>query len=127
MTINSERKMISTPVYDWETNTDPQVNEGPEVLVKGDTINLVYSASGSWTDSYSLGLITACVSGNLMDPSSWTKKDTPVFQSANGVYGPGHCSFVKSPDGSEDWIIYHKAFGCWVEQECPCTAIHLER
>jgi len=23
------------------------------------------------------------------------------------AYGVGHASFAKSPDGSEDWIIYH--------------------
>ena len=26
---------------------------------------------------------------------------------ANGVYAPGHNTFFKSPDGSEDWIAYH--------------------
>ena len=25
----------------------------------------------------------------------------------DGVFGPGHNSFVKSPDGREDWIVYH--------------------
>ncbi|WP_169306545.1 family 43 glycosylhydrolase [Cohnella pontilimi] len=108
-TIGSERVLISSPTYPWETNTDPKVNEGPEVIVKGNTINLVYSASGSWTDTYSLGLITASISSNLLDPTSWTKKNTPIFQSGNGIYAPGHASFVKSPDGSEDWIIYHTA------------------
>jgi GH43 family beta-xylosidase len=27
------------------------------------------------------------------------------------VFGPGHCSFVKSPDGKEDWIVYHAHIG----------------
>lgn len=33
----------------------------------------------------------------------------PVFQQSpeNGVYGTGHNSFFKSPDGTEDWILYH--------------------
>ena len=26
---------------------------------------------------------------------------------ANGVSAPGHNTFFKSPDGTEDWIIYH--------------------
>jgi GH43 family beta-xylosidase len=32
-----------------------------------------------------------------------------VFQRADehGVYAPGHNTFFKSPDGSEDWIVYH--------------------
>src|SRR5690606_40356267 len=25
----------------------------------------------------------------------------------NGVYGPGHNYFVKSKDGTQDWIVYH--------------------
>ena len=40
---------------------------------------------------------------------AWIKESEPVFQSANGVYGPGHCCFTKSPDGTEDWIFYHAA------------------
>jgi len=41
--------------------------------------------------------------GTLLSPSNW-EKSGPVFQ---GPFGTGHCSFVKSPDGKEDWIIYH--------------------
>ncbi len=25
----------------------------------------------------------------------------------NGVFGPGHNGFFRSPDGTEDWIVYH--------------------
>lgn len=107
-TISSERVLISTSQYDWESSP-ARINEGPQVTVKGDTINLVYSANGSWTDSYCLGLITAKTGDDLMNPASWVKKDQPIFSSANGVYGPGHHSIVSSPDGTEDWIIYHAA------------------
>ncbi|WP_340023539.1 family 43 glycosylhydrolase [Paenibacillus sp. FSL K6-1096] len=107
-TISSQRVLLSTPEYDWETSPG-RINEGPQITIKGNKINLVYSANGSWTDSYSLGLITASTSANLMDPDSWTKHSQPLFSSANGVYGPGHHSIVTSPDGTEDWIIYHSA------------------
>lgn len=107
-TISSERVLVSTSQYDWES-LPARINEGPQVTVKGDTINLVYSANGSWTDSYCLGLITAKTGDDLMNPASWVKKDQPIFSSANGVYGPGHHSIVSSPDGTEDWIIYHAA------------------
>ena len=32
-----------------------------------------------------------------------------MFESyaANKVFGPGHNGFFKSPDGTEDWIVYH--------------------
>ncbi|WP_248925050.1 family 43 glycosylhydrolase [Paenibacillus hamazuiensis] len=107
-TISSERVLLSTSEYDWESSP-ARINEGPEVTIKGDTINLIYSANGSWTDSYCLGLITAKIGDDLMNPGSWVKKDKPIFSSANGVYGPGHHSIVTSPDGAEDWIIYHAA------------------
>lgn len=107
-TISSERVLLSTPDHDWEISPG-KINEGPQITIKGDTINLVYSANGSWTDSYCLGLITAKLGDDLMNPGSWVKKDMPIFSSANGVYGPGHHSLTTSPDGSEDWIIYHSA------------------
>lgn len=107
-TISSQRVLISTPDHDWETSPG-RINEGPQVNIRGNTINLVYSANGSWTDSYCLGLITANMGEDLMNPGSWVKQDKPIFSSANGVYGPGHHSLTTSPDGSEDWIIYHSA------------------
>lgn len=107
-TIRSERVLISTSEYDWESSP-ARINEGPQVTIRGSTINLVYSANGSWTDSYCLGLITADIDDDLMDPDSWVKRAEPIFSSANGVYGPGHHSLTTSPDGTEDWIIYHAA------------------
>lgn len=108
-TIDSERVEIARPAYAWETNHSPHVNEGPQVAIRNGTINLVYSASGSWTNDYCLGLITADVTGDLLNPASWHKRDEPIFVSGNGLYGPGHHSFTTSPDGTEDWIVYHVA------------------
>ena len=50
--------------------------------------------------------------------SNWTKSANEVFYRNDntvtpnsGVNGVGHCSFTKSPDETEDWIVYHvKAF-----------------
>ena len=108
-TVSSNRVEIARPTFDWETNTQPQVNEGPEVTIRNGVISLVYSASGSWTDSYCLGLITASTSSDLMNPGSWTKHPSPIFKSANNVLAPGHHSLTTSPDGKEDWIVYHSA------------------
>jgi GH43 family beta-xylosidase len=107
-TLEGNRVMISTPQYCWEQNGS--VNEGPEILKnpKGKTF-LVYSASGCWTDEYGLGLLSLKDKGNPLVAADWTKSATPVFTKSvtNNVYGPGHNSFFKSPDGTEDWIIYH--------------------
>lgn len=108
-TIDSNRVEISRPTYEWEINHSPHVNEGPQVAIRNDVINLVYSASGSWTDDYCLGLITASTASDLMNPASWKKRDCPILRSGNGLYAPGHHSFTKSPDGTEDWIVYHAA------------------
>lgn len=108
-TLESPAVEISRPTYRWERRGDPDVNEAPQALPRGGRLFLVYSGSGSWTDDYCLGLLSLKPAGDPLDPSAWTKLPEPVFQSANGVYGPGHCSFTKSPDGSEDWIIYHAA------------------
>jgi GH43 family beta-xylosidase len=68
----------------------------------------VYSASGSWTDEYCLGMLTA-VGSDLTDPKTWRKTQQPVFASTDQVFGPGHASFVPSPDGRQSWIVYHSA------------------
>ncbi|QIL76899.1 family 43 glycosylhydrolase [Hymenobacter sp. HDW8] len=117
-TIDGERHKLSTPVFHWERNgdlnnpNDPphvDVNEGPQLLRHGKKIHLIYSASGCWTDTYALGMLSASATSDLLKPGSWTKTITPVFQQAPAVkvYAPGHNSFFKSPDGTEDWILYH--------------------
>jgi len=105
VTICGPRVMISTPTEPWETVGRPHVNEGPEILRRGDAIHIVYSASGSWTQDYCLGLLT-CIDGQVMRPESW-KKQGPVFSKGPEACGVGHASFTRSPDGTEDWIVYH--------------------
>lgn len=107
-TISGDRVLISEPEYEWEKIGRPLVNEGPEILKKNDKIHIIYSASGSWTDDYCLGQLTF-TGGDILSRASWIKKPEPVFSKTETVFGPGHASFVKSPDGREDWIVYHAA------------------
>ena len=107
-TLSGPRVRISSPEIDWEKNGRPLINEGPEVLWNGTKLFIIYSASGSWTDDYCLGQL-AWMGGDPLKPSSWVKKDRPVFSRTQDVFGPGHASFTKSPDGKEDWIVYHAA------------------
>jgi len=120
-TIEGPRVRISSPLHPWErigeltpnaATGDPahvDVNEGPQILKRGDKLFLIYSASGCWTDSYCLGMLTADASSSLRDPASWKKSPQPVLSSRPEakVFAPGHCSFFKSPDGKEDWILFH--------------------
>ena len=107
-TLGGERVCISEPEHPWEKIGNPWVNEGPQALWNSNRLFIIYSASGSWDDDYCLGQLT-WTGGDLMHPSSWIKKPVPVFSRAPEVFGPGHCSFVKSPNGQEDWIVYHAA------------------
>jgi GH43 family beta-xylosidase len=116
-TIEGKRVELSTPEYPWEEvgdlgNGNPphvNVNEGPEMLKHNGKLFLVYSASGCWTDYYALGMLETSATSNLMKRSSWTKIDHPVFSESPQAhaYGTGHNGFFKSPNGTEDWIIYH--------------------
>ena len=119
-TVKGKRVLISHPELDWERHGDiarpgpddkPQVfvNEGPEALVHDNRVFVIYSASGCWTDDYTLGMLYADSRAKLLEPSSWTKHPAPVFQAKGvaGTFAAGHNSFFKSPDGTEDWILYH--------------------
>jgi GH43 family beta-xylosidase len=128
-TMKGDRVKVSSPTYPWEkagdikvtlhgnetpasTSHEPihlDVNEGPEMLKHGDRLFLVYSASACWTDWYELGMLTARSEANLLNPASWVKDRLPVFWESPdaGAFGTGHNGFFQSPDGKEDWIIYH--------------------
>lgn len=108
-TISSEKIMIATPNFDWEKKGNP-INEGPQVLTNPQgRVFIVYSGSGYWVDGYCLGLLSLKENGDPMNPADWTKRNQPVFsmRAESSAYGPGHNGFFKSPDGQEDWIIYH--------------------
>lgn len=116
-TISGERVCISKPELEWEKHgklTDAKgerivlVNEGPQSLIRKDKLMVIYSASGCWTDHYALGMLRL-KGGDLLNPADWEKNAQPVFEgsAADGIYAPGHNSFFKSPDGKEDWILYH--------------------
>lgn len=102
--ISGERVLISKPTYAWERMGLP-VNEGPQPIRKNGKYFVIYSASGSWTDDYCLGMITN-KDGDLLNPSSWVKSENPVFAKSPNAYGPGHHCMVEGPDGT-CWNIYH--------------------
>ncbi|PFN97340.1 alpha-N-arabinofuranosidase [Bacillus sp. AFS076308] len=106
-TIEGPQVMITNPKYEWET-IGFLVNEGAAVLKRNGKIFISYSASA--TDyNYCMGLLSADENSDLLDPASWKKSETPVFQTnlENSQYGPGHNSFTVSEDGSQDILIYH--------------------
>ena len=114
--VSDQRIMLSFPQYFWEKkgrdeNNDGRVNEGPIFLTRDGKIYVLYSASGCWCEDYCLGMFTYTGDNTareeFLKKENWKKERQPVFQKANKVYAPGHCSFFTSPDGSETWIAYH--------------------
>ncbi|MFF6787106.1 family 43 glycosylhydrolase [Streptomyces sp. NPDC012510] len=106
-TISGTPARLSVPTLSWETKGH-KVNEAPSVLIRNGRVFLTYSASA--TDSnYCMGMLTAPVTANLMNPASWSKRQQPVFRSnaATSQYGPGHNSFTVSEDGQSDILVYH--------------------
>lgn len=115
-TLNRTRVIISKPVLEWETRgtddaNDGRVNEGPVFIEDKGELYIIYSASGCWSEYYCLGALHYIGPDrspeNFLKKANWEKIDHPIFESGNEVYGVGHCSFFRSPDGTETWIAYH--------------------
>lgn len=104
-TLSGKRVLIAEPTLNWERVAMP-ICEGPQVLQNNGKVFIVYSASGSWTEDYCLGLLTNST-GDLLNRATWEKRPTPVFKKTEHVWGIGHCSFVKSPCQTLDYIVYH--------------------
>lgn len=118
-TISSSRVAISKPDKTWELYSG-KVNEGPAFLENKEKgkFFVVYSCNGSWTKQYRLGCLELDINSDPLIASNWKKLPNEVFyrddntvSPTSGVNGVGHCCFTKSPDETEDWIVYHvKAF-----------------
>lgn len=109
-TLSDREVDIAAPTYAWEMQGGRKILEAPE-FIEGPTgkVFLSYSASACWSDQYALGLLSAGAGADLADPAAWTKSPIPVLATSvrNGIYAPGHNGFFKSPDGKQDWIIFH--------------------
>lgn len=106
-TIAANRVMISSPDAAWERGPELDLEEGPEFLQHDGDVFLVYSTRDSWLKEYALGQLRLRSSGaDPLHPGSW-QKTGPVFAGTDSVYGVGHASFTTSPDGTQDWIVYH--------------------
>lgn len=84
--------------------------EAPQAIVHAGRVFIVYSAGHTATPNYYLGLL-ALAGSDPLDPRAWHKQRDPLFGPYDGpdgrVYTPGHNSFTRSPDGREDWLVYH--------------------
>lgn len=103
-TLAGPRQLLAEPTEPWERVAMP-LCEGPQVLRRGNKTFLVYSASGSWTPDYCLGMLSLD-GGDFMNPKAWQKSSAPVFAKTEKVWGVGHCCFAHHPEEG-DLIFYH--------------------
>ena len=97
------RVLLASPDQLWERHAMP-ICEGPQILQRAGRTFLIYSASGSWTPHYCLGLLEH-TGGDVLDSHHWRKHGC-VFAPDEHALGVGHCGFATTQDG-EDWILYH--------------------
>jgi GH43 family beta-xylosidase len=110
-TVSGSRVKLSSPTASWEVKEDPvdglDLQEGPQFLRHGSDLFIIYSTRESWLKDYRLGQLRfKGGDADIMDPANWTKSG-PVFLPTGTVHGVGHGSFTVSPDGTEQWHIYH--------------------
>ena len=110
-TISTNRVRISSPTADWERGPELDLQEGPEFLEHAGQVFIIYSTRDSWLKDYELGqLRLRAPLTDPMNPDSIVKTG-PVFTGTSNVFGVGHASFTVSPDGTENWIVYHSKVG----------------
>ena len=87
----------------------PEVREGPEFLNRNGRTWMTYSACDTGKPDYQVWMMSLRDGTDPLVPANWTQHAGPVFSRADdrGVHGPGHHAFFRSPDGTEDWIVYH--------------------
>ena len=101
---------LGLPIYDWEKTPPREILEGPQFLEgPGDKLFIIYSAGATWDDNYGLGMFYAQKDADLLDPNSWKRSTSQVFDQCpdSSVFGPGHNCFTTSPDYEQSWIVYH--------------------
>ncbi|HEX4812451.1 MAG TPA: glycoside hydrolase family 43 protein [Nonomuraea sp.] len=86
-----------------------EVREGPTPLYRNGRTFLTYSTCDTGKPDYQLWMKSIANGADPMVAANWVQHAGPVFAryDAAGVWGPGHHSFFRSPDGTQDWIAYH--------------------
>lgn len=102
LTKRGQPREVLRPTADWERKKGA-VTEGPWMLKHRGLYYLMYSGSGADGPDYAIGYATA---RSPLGP--FTKHPgNPIAKRGNGVFGPGHHSVVRGPDGRL-WMVYHQ-------------------
>lgn len=90
------------PAEPWEMK-QRKITEAPWMLKHEGTYYLLYSGGGPDTEDYAIGY---AVSKSPTGPFP-KYPGNPIVKKGDGVFGPGHCATIKTPDGKL-WMVYHQ-------------------
>ena len=122
-TISSKRVSISKPEREWELHGNPLINEGPVGIEHDGQLFITYSASGSWTNHYTIAILKL-VGEDLLDKNSWEKLEKRLVAPTETLKGPGHNSFTKI--NGDDYIVFH-AFDKDASEGWHSVNVHIEK
>ncbi len=99
--------LLTSPEYEWETNEEVYVNEGPILLKHNGKLFLAFSASAV-DYTYCIGFLEADENADLLADGAWKKYEYPFLTSADlpGQCGPGHNSFT-TDENRNVVLVYH--------------------
>ncbi|MBO9599201.1 MAG: family 43 glycosylhydrolase [Cohnella sp.] len=108
--LKTDPVLLSRPEYGWENNRT-FVDEGAYALITDRKIFLTI-ACALVDATYCVGILSADLDADLLNPASWAKGNYPLLTSSSvpGEYGPGHNSYVTDDDGVI-WNVYHARDG----------------
>jgi len=102
---DGEPVLCIRPEQDWENHpwNGHRVAEGAFILKHKGTYYLIYTANHFLDPDYCIGYAT---SENPMGP--WEKYEgNPILKRSDFINGPGNGMIVTSPDGSEQFMVFH--------------------
>jgi len=104
--ISGKPVLLSKPDYPWEAD----INEGAFPIVRNGQVYLMYSANAAHLPQYCIALLHCLDPNDALNPKVWVKEQRPILVGTEDVIGPGHACIVPSPDGSEDYLVFHSKF-----------------
>lgn len=117
--------VITKPDYGW-ANNHVFVDEGPFTIIKDKKIFMTFS-SALVDETYVVGLLTADINSDLLNPDSWIKTNYPLLTSRSipGEYGPGHNAYVIDDNGTY-WNTYHARPGVEGPRSSGMRRVHFD-
>ncbi|HEX3076783.1 MAG TPA: family 43 glycosylhydrolase [Lachnospiraceae bacterium] len=117
--------VLSRPEYGW-ANNHTFVDEGPYAL-KSDSKLFITFSSALVDATYVVGILSADLDADLLNPDSWTKGNYPLLTSRSvpGEYGTGHNSYVTDEDGNV-WNAYHGRPGIEAPRSSGIRRVHFD-